>query len=66
MDFQAIYYLIMFHKNPRWEVAYKKLAPRELTMYVRRYTILMGAERSVTADREKAIHDQAWDEVRGW
>jgi hypothetical protein len=66
MDFQAIYYLIMFHKNPRWAEAYKNLAPRELADYVKAYALAMAAERSVTAVREKAIHLQAMDEVRGW
>lgn len=59
MDWEAVYYLINFHKNLRWTEVSKTLAPRELVEYVVNYTRAISLKDSITSAEEEEIHKRA-------
>ena len=63
-DLVAIYYLIMFHKSPRWQEAQKALAPRELAKYVMEYTKAIARGNQWCSAQEQAIHDACMEKAK--
>lgn len=58
LDLESIYYILRFHKSPRYKQAEELLQPLSLALYTKEYILACERLGSMTKKQEQDVHNR--------